>query len=388
LFKFNKRSSAFAYIQKINHLNEILVYLIDNTRQKDLELNVAHSQKMQAIGQLAGGIAHDFNNLLTAMLGFCDLLLCKHPAGDSSFPELMQIKQNIIRAINLVRNLLAFSRKQILEVCLINVNDVILNISDLLRRLIGENIFLKTSYSQDLGCIKVDQGQLEQVIINLVLNARDAMEEEGGEINIKTYCTTVQNNNHGINNSVVYNSDNEKIEDGEYIVIEVDDDGCGIDEESCDKIFEPFYSTKDIGAGTGLGLSMAYGIVKQSEGYIYFTTSENYGSTFYLYFKKTNGDNYKGQQEEYHEKTLPEPSIDLTGNNIILLVEDEDSVRLFGIHALKNKGYEVFSARSGDEALMIIDGLTKEIDLVITDVIMPGISGYQLAEKIKEISKE
>ena len=388
LFKLNKRNSAFAYIQKINYMNEIIVYLIDNTRQRDLEMNNIHSQKMQAIGQLAGGIAHDFNNLLTAMLGFCDLLLQKHPAGNSSFPEIIQIKQNVVRAIKLVKSLLAFSRKQTLDIKTIDVNNVILNISDLLRRLIGENIALKTFYNQYGNYIKVDQGQLEQVIINLVVNARDAISNDG-EINIRTHQTSAQKGQIAIlKDKQIIKVDNDKVTDGEYILIEVEDNGLGIDKAFQSKIFEPFYSTKEIGAGTGLGLSMSYGIIKQSGGHICFSSKQNQGSTFYIFFKKETVDTPNLKDDEYEDKSLPEPTFNSTEKQIIFLVEDEESVRLFATYALEGQGYQVISSDSGLNAMKILENTKPIIDLIITDVIMPGINGIQLVERIRNTKQD
>lgn len=380
---YNQKHSAFAYFHKADH--HMIISLIDNTKQKDLEVNFAHSQKMQAIGQLAGGIAHDFNNLLTAMIGFCDLLLIKHPAGDPSFPELMQIKQNTVRAMNLIKQLLAFSRKQVLQIKFLDVNEIILGISDLIKRLIGENIELKMNYGRDIGMVKADKGQLEQVIINLAINARDAM-PQGGQINIKTYNYEVINNKLPIpDNNHIYHSDDDKITDDNYIIIEISDNGCGINPEYASKIFEPFFSTKEIGSGTGLGLAMVYGIIKQTNGHIYFTSKENEGTRFFIFLKK------------YHELCQNENSLDveinqyytdLSGDQVILLVEDEEPVRLFAITALENKGYKVYAAKSGDDALRLIKTINVKIDLMITDVIMPGINGYKLTEILSESYKD
>lgn len=376
--KYNQKHSAFAYFHKSH--NQVIISLIDNTKQKDLEINFAHSQKMQAIGQLAGGIAHDFNNLLTAMIGFCDLLLIKHPAGDPSFPELMQIKQNTVRAMNLIKQLLAFSRKQVLQIKFLNVNDIILGISDLIKRLIGENIELKMNYGRDIGAIKVDKGQLEQVIINLAINARDAM-INGGLIDIKTYDCEIFNGKLPIQNDYqIYHGDDDKITDDHYIVIEIADNGSGISSEHADKIFEPFFSTKEIGSGTGLGLAMVYGIIKQTNGHIYFTSKENKGTKFYIFLKKHDHQEELNQNYQEPESENNQYYTDLTGDHTILLVEDEEPVRLFAITALENKGYKVYTAKSGDDALRIVKTIEEKIDLMITDVIMPGINGYKLTE--------
>src|ERR1700683_3754073 len=236
-----------------------ILHFIDTTEQKSLQAQFSQSQKMQAVGQLAGGVAHDFNNLLTAMIGFCDLLLLRFRPGDPSFADIMQIKQNANRAANLVRQLLAFSRQQSLQPRVLNITDVLAELSHLLRRLIGENIELKVVHARDLGLVKVDQGQLEQVIINLAVNARDAM-PGGGTLTIRTARVT--------HTSPVRRA-HEEIPAGDYVQIEVHDTGTGIAKDNLERIFEPFFSTKEVGQGTGLGLSTVYGIVKQTGGFVF-----------------------------------------------------------------------------------------------------------------------
>ncbi len=275
--KFFKKShiTALMYMIKVSDENLYNCYLIDITKYKNLELNSIHSQKMQAIGQLSGGIAHDFNNLLTAMLGFCDLLLMKHPAGDPSFAEIMQIKQNANRAANLVRHLLALSRKQVLKPKVLDITDTIGELTNLIRRLIGDGINLDLNYASELNPVKVDQGQLEQVIINLVVNAKDSILANGGDgsISIKTKNILVRNSDK-FYQDFISAVPNEKIAAGRYVLIEVSDTGTGISKKIRDKIFEPFFSTKEIGAGTGLGLSTVYSIISQMGGYIYVVYKE------------------------------------------------------------------------------------------------------------------
>ena len=244
-----------------------MLHFIDVTEQKNLEVQFAQSQKMQAVGQLAGGVAHDFNNLLTAMIGFCDLLLMRFRPGDPSFADIMQIKQNANRAANLVRQLLAFSRQQTLQPRILDITDVLVELSHLLRRLIGENIELKVVHGRDLGLVKVDQGQLEQVIINLAVNARDAM-PGGGTLTIRT-ANHVQ--------SGAMRRGHEIMPAGNYVLIEVADTGIGIPKENLERIFEPFFSTKEIGSGTGLGLSTVYGIVKQTGGFVFVDSDAGRG---------------------------------------------------------------------------------------------------------------
>jgi two-component system, cell cycle sensor histidine kinase and response regulator CckA len=349
-----------------------ICHIIDLTEQRRLETQFAQSQKMQAVGQLAGGIAHDFNNLLTAMIGFCDLLLLRHRPGDQSFADIMQIKQNANRAANLVRQLLAFSRQQTLQPRVLNVADALTELSHLLRRLIGENIELKMIHGRELGLVRVDQGQLEQVIINLAVNARDAM-TAGGALTIRTGNFTT---------SAPIRRGAEMMPAGDYVRIEVSDAGSGIEPEIIDRIFEPFFSTKEVGAGTGLGLSTVYGIVRQTGGFIFVDSRPQEGARFTIYLPVDAAD--------HAEEVLPETADtgpagrDLTGIGTILLVEDEDAVRLFGARALRNKGYEVLEARSGEGALELISSHERPIDLLISDVVMPRMDGPTLIRIVRE----
>ncbi len=353
----------------------LMLYFIDATEPKRLEAQFAHSQKMQAIGQLAGGVAHDFNNLLTAMIGFCDLLLQRHKPGDQSFADIMQIKQNGNRAANLVRQLLAFSRQQTLQPKVLNLADVLSELTNLLRRLIGAQIKLEMVHGRDVGLIKVDQGQLEQVIINLVVNARDAM-LQGGTVTIRT---------HGMKQEKAVLRGQDEMPPGDYSVIEVSDTGIGIPKENLQRIFEPFFSTKEVGSGTGLGLSTVYGIVRQTGGFVGVESQTGKGSTFTIYLPVHLEDGTTVIEAKVDETREDRPGPDLTGVGSILLVEDEDAVRVFSARALRNKGYNVFEARSGEEALVIMakEGGEK-IDLVVTDVVMPQMDGPTLYKHIRE----
>jgi len=350
----------------------LMLHFIDVSEQKSLEAQFAQSQKMQAVGQLAGGVAHDFNNLLTAMIGFCDLLLMRFKPGDPSFADIMQIKQNANRAANLVRQLLAFSRQQTLQPRVLDITDVLVELSHLLRRLIGENIELKVVHGRDLGLAKVDQGQLEQVIINLAVNARDAM-PGGGTLTIRT-------GNHTQTSSLRRGS--ETLPVGDYVVIEVADTGIGIPRENLERIFEPFFSTKEIGSGTGLGLSTVYGIVKQTGGFIFVDSEKRKGATFQIYLPRY-------QQSDIAAAARADPADatpvqDLTGAGTVMLVEDEDPVRIFGARALRNKGYNVIEARSGEAALELMAETAETIDLLITDVVMPKMDGPGLVREVRE----
>jgi len=353
----------------------LMLYFIDATEQKRLEIQFAQSQKMQAIGQLAGGVAHDFNNLLTAMIGFCDLLLQRHKPGDQSFNDIMQIKQNGNRAANLVRQLLAFSRQQTLQPKVLNLVDILSELTNLLRRLIGAQIQLDMVHGRDVGVVKVDQGQFEQVIINLVVNARDAM-PKGGSVAIRTTSLKQER-------PVMRGQD--EMPPGAYVSIEVTDTGGGIPKDIMQRIFEPFFSTKEVGSGTGLGLSTVYGIVRQTGGFIDVKSEVGKGSTFtvYLPVHKENGKSAAETKPEPVAEDKPGP--DLTGVGTILLVEDEDAVRVFSARALRNKGYHVIEARSGEEALAVLDreGGDK-IDLTVTDVVMPQMDGPTLYKHIRE----
>lgn len=342
----------------------LMLYFIDATEQKHLQVQFAQSQKMQAIGQLAGGVAHDFNNILTAMIGFCDLLLQRHKPGDQDFNDITQIKQNGNRAATLVRQLLAFSRQQTLQPRVLSLVDVLSELTHMMQRLIGAPVKLDMIHGRDVGLVKVDPGQLEQVIINLVVNARDAM-PQGGAVTLKT-------RNHRQETRVVRGQD--YMPAGDYVVIEVADSGCGIPAENIQRIFEPFFSTKEIGSGTGLGLSTVYGIVRQTGGFIAVESAVSKGSTFTIYlpqYKDEDGAEASKPEEVREDK----PGPDLTGAGTILLVEDEDAVRLFSARALRNKGYNVLEARSGEEALEVLEKEGEHVDLIVSDVVMPQMDG-------------
>lgn len=368
--------TASLYVSRITDTDGevvgLVIHVIDTTEKKNLEIQFNQAQKMQAVGQLAGGVAHDFNNLLTAMGGFCDLLLDRHGSDDPSFADIMQIKQNTNRAGNLVRQLLAFSRRQTLQPKVFAITDALNDLSNLLRRLIGENIELKINHGKDIDLIRTDPGQFDQVVINLAVNARDAM-PGGGVINISTERVPVETS---------IQRGHEVMPAGEYILITVADTGSGITKEDIGRIFEPFFSTKEVGEGTGLGLSTVYGIIRQSDGYIFVDSAPGDGTSFSLYFPAFSAaeadfvDN--GNAAEIGDEA------DLTGGGTILLVEDEDAVRLFGARALRNKGYRVLEANDGEHALDVINEFGDPIDLVLTDVMMPGMDGHTLVRLILE----
>jgi signal transduction histidine kinase/CheY-like chemotaxis protein len=357
--------------------------IFDLTEHKILKMNYVHSQKMQAIGQLAGAIAHDFNNLLTAMIGFCDLLLLRHAPGDASFNEIMQIKQNANRAAGLVRQLLAFSRKQVLSLKVIDINNVLVELSNLLSRLLGEKICFEIEYGKHILPVMADQGQFEQVVINLAVNARDAM-MKGGNLLIKTSNIKIDDN---FQEKEYYSPmGDEHISNGSYVLIEIRDNGTGIPLEIADRIFEPFFSTKDHFSGTGLGLATVYGIVKQSGGHIRFTTERNVGTSFFIFLKIADNEMIDAKLAENMEVKPMDRLLmkDKKHTGKILIVEDETPVRLFEVHALNNKGYEVIDTGDAESAMTYLESEGHNISIVITDVIMPGITGPQMVEQIRE----
>jgi two-component system cell cycle sensor histidine kinase/response regulator CckA len=353
----------------------LVLHFIDTTEQKHLESQFVQSQKMQAVGQLAGGVAHDFNNLLTAMIGFCDLLLERHGPDDPSFADIMQIKQNVNRAVNLVRQLLAFSRKQTLQPVVLDVTEALSELSNLLHRLIGETIELNIEHGRDLGAVRVDPGQFDQVIINLAVNARDAM-LGGGTLSIRTSNVTVDE---------TMERGADLMPAGDYALIEVMDTGAGISKEDIGRIFEPFFSTKEVGAGTGLGLSTVYGIIRQTGGFIIVDSAPGRGTHFKIYLPRyaADGDPKATAQALPADGAAEGAEADLTGSGTVLLVEDEDAVRLFGVRALRNKGYRVLEAKDGEEALDVINATDQPIDLIISDVVMPGMDGHTLVRLVR-----
>ena len=379
----------------------IVLHLIDNTEQKNLEVQFAQSQKMQAVGQLAGGVAHDFNNLLTAMIGFCDLLLERHGPDDPSFADIQQIRQNANRATNLVRQLLAFSRKQTLEPVRLDITEALNDLASLLRRLIGEKVELTMQHGRDLMPVKGDKSQFDQIVINLCVNARDAM-PGGGTITIRTENVTLTDPVQRGHDLMV---------PGRYVLIDVTDTGTGISKEHMERIFEPFFSTKEAGAGTGLGLSTVYGIVHQSGGSIFCDSAPGEGTTFSIYLPEfvvsdsslvsgdsslVSGDSTPAvsrrgdstptaaAEEPKQLDDGPPPEADLTGVGTVLLVEDEDAVRMFATRALRNKGYTVLEAANGEMALDVINATEDEIDIIVSDVIMPGMDGHTLVGLVRQ----
>ena len=361
--------------------SEVLAVLADRTDFKALEAQFIQSQKMQAVGQLAGGVAHDFNNLLTAISGHCDLLLLRHSSDHYDYRDLMQIHINANRAAALVSQLLAFSRKQNLRLEVIRFEEVLPDLMHLLSRLVGEKIRLKAEHHGAKVQIRVDRRQLEQVIMNLVVSARDAM-PAGGEILVSSSaCTLVE----------PMIRQRATVPAGDYLLVQVIDEGTGIPKDKLSKIFEPFYATKGAGQGTGLGLSTVYGIVKQSGGYIFAESDAGIGAIFSLYFPVHHPDptiealdKFALNADAELESDAPEKAEDNIfreysepeeGTGTILLVEDEAPVRYFASRVLEGRGYTVVEADNGDNALKLLEDEQLHVDVFISDVVMPGSNG-------------
>jgi len=352
-----------------NGETSLVAVLNDATELKTLEAQFVQSQKMQAIGQLAGGVAHDFNNLLTAISGHCDLLLLRHDEGDQDYGDLTQIHQNANRAASLVGQLLAFSRKQNLQPQPLDLRDTLSDLTHLLNRLVGEKVTLSLSHDPGLKMVRADKRQLEQVLMNLVVNARDAM-PEGGKITIETQMKYLD---------APMKRSRAEVPAGDYVVVRVQDEGVGIPTDQLPKIFEPFYTTKKTGEGTGLGLSTAYGIVKQTGGFIFAESAVGTGTVFSLYFPAHERVN---QAQAPKTATPKQASAALpSGDGVVLLVEDEAPVRAFASRALRMRGYTVLEAESAEDALQTLEDTSLAVDIFVTDVIMPGMDGPSWVKK-------
>jgi two-component system cell cycle sensor histidine kinase/response regulator CckA len=372
---------AHLYLSRLGERS--LAYLVDVSEQKQLELQLAQAQKMQAIGQLAGGVAHDFNNLLTAIQLRLDELLHRHPVGDPSYEGLAEIRQTGVRAADLVRKLLAFSRKQTVQRETLDLGELISEFEVLLRRLLREDVKLETDYGRNLPFVRADKSQLETAVMNLAVNARDAMRSQGkggadgktpGIVRIRTARLT-----QAEARELGYTAAPE----GEFALIEVADTGPGIPPEIQTKIFEPFFTTKPVGEGTGLGLATVYGIVKQADGWIALDSKLGEGTAFRIFLPVHVPP--AGAPAPTPEAAKPKPAArDLSGVGRILFVEDEDSVRGIAAKLLRARGYEVIEACDGEEALELAEQHAGEIDLLISDVIMPGLDGPTMLKKARK----
>jgi two-component system cell cycle sensor histidine kinase/response regulator CckA len=334
---------------------------------EESEKRLYQAQKMEAIGHLAGGVAHDFNNLLTIISGYSDILLSRLPATDPASGLLQEIHKAGERAAGLTRQLLAFSRKQIIQPKVLDLNALANDVGKMLRRMIGEDVSLTTVLAPRLGRVKADPGQIEQVLMNLAVNARDAM-PQGGKLTIETANVELDDN---------FTQGRPEVQPGWYVLLAVSDTGCGMTEEVKAKVFEPFFTTKEAGKGTGLGLATVYGIVKQSGGYIYVYSEPGLGTTFKIYLPLVE-DGVPAGTSNSDRKTLPQ------GSETILLVEDEDAVRSLTRYTLQMQGYAVLEARDGEEALRVADQHQGQIHLLMTDVVMPRMGGRRVAERLAQ----
>ena len=361
-----------------------IVYMLETTERRTLENQINQSQKMDMVGQLAGGIAHDFNNVLSAIMMANDFLLNAHKPTDPSFQDIMQIKQNATRAATLVRQLLAFSRRQTLRPQVLDLGDALSDLTMLLRRLIGEKVKLDLVHGRDLWPVKVDVSQFEQVIVNLAVNARDAM-PEGGKLTVRTANVSAEE---------AARLSHKGMPAADYVRIEVADTGTGIPAEIVDKIFEPFFSTKEVGKGTGLGLSTVYGIVKQTGGFVYVDSEAGKGTAFRIFLPRhivekeaeapvTNGHAANGAAGK-EPPAEAKPRTDLTGQGTILLVEDEEGLRSLNARGLRSRGYSVVEASNGIEALEALEEKQGAVDLVVSDVVMPEMDGPTLLKSMRE----
>jgi two-component system cell cycle sensor histidine kinase/response regulator CckA len=355
----------------------VLLTLKDTGEESRLKRQVAQATKMQAVGQLAGGVAHDFNNILTAIIGHCDLMLMRHTPGDSDYDDIQQIRANSNRAASLTRQLLAFSRQQTLRPQVLQLPDVISEVSNLLKRLLGEAVELVVRHGRNLGPVRADPGQLEQVVVNLAVNARDAMVAKNpngrGRLVIETLA---------IGSAEVRAMDNEVLPVGDYTAVRITDTGTGIPPEILPKIFEPFFTTKEVGKGTGLGLSTVYGIIKQSGGYIFADSVVGQGTSFTLYLP-VHAASAAAPAALAPPPRRERPS-DIWGTGTILLVEDEDMVRNVAERALARQGYKVLTAENGEVALDLLAD-RPQIDLLVSDVVMPVMDGPTMARQVRRL---
>ena len=357
----------------------VLLSLKDSSEETRLKHDLAQASKMQAIGQLAGGVAHDFNNVLTAIIGYCDLMLMRHTPGDSDYDDIQQIKANSNRAASLTRQLLAFSRQQTLRPQVLQLPDVVAEVSTLLKRLIGERITLEVSHDRGLGAVRADPVQLEQVLLNLAVNARDAMADnrQPGVLQLKTQRITA---------GAVRAMKNDVLPAGEYTALVVEDNGHGIRPEQIDKIFEPFFTTKDRGKGTGLGLSTVYGIVKQSGGFIFADSEPGKWTRFTIYFPVHVVSAADIADTPPQDRAAEPRRRKWTAGGRVLLVEDEDTVRAVAERALVRQGYDVITACDGEdglETLIATYEAGEKFDLVVSDVVMPTMDGPTMAREIR-----
>ena len=363
------KQGAADYVLKhrLEQLPTAVEHVLSQLDRHKLEEQLRQAQKMEAIGQLASGVAHDFNNVLCAIVGYSDLLLEDSSLNWHARGRVTEIRAAANRAAEITQQMLAFSRKQVLQPRVLDLNGVVVESSKMLRRLIAENIRLVTTLDPDLWAVRLDPTQIVQIITNLAVNSRDAM-PNGGRLVIETCNTTLDEN---------YADRHFQVQPGEYVLLAVTDTGMGMDAATQQHIFEPFFTTKR-GRGTGLGLSTVYGIVKQSGGYVWVYSEPGRGTTFKIYFPRVEGKAAPPAGEDFH------PGLSLNGSETILLVEDDAALRELNREQLKSLGYNVLAAANGEAALQMVKEYGGEIHLLLTDVVMPGINGRELGERLQE----
>jgi signal transduction histidine kinase len=357
---------------KDGNITAALELVIPITERKKLEAQLRQAQKMEAIGQLAGGIAHDFNNALTLIKAYSQLTLFDLKESDPLREKIEMILEATNRSADLAHRLLAFSRRQVMEMKVLDLNNLLKDLDKMLRRVIGEDIELVNVLAEDLGRVKVDPGQVEQVVLNLALNAKDAM-PRGGKLTIETANVELDE---------TYSRTHVDVIPGRYVMLAVSDTGIGMTPEIKNRLFEPFFTTKEKGKGTGLGLAMVYGIVKQSGGNIWVYSEAGMGTTFKVYLPRVDEPLEEKKKRKLSEGELPR------GGETVLAVEDNKDVRRMAAQILKRQGYRVLEAANGGEALLVCEKLKEEIHLLLTDVVMPGMSGHELAQRLSFLRPE
>ncbi len=346
----------------------VILHAEDVTEQRRTQEQLWLAQRLESVGRLAGGVAHDFNNLLSVIINYSEFAIEELPEDDSIRDDLVEVLKAGHRAATLTRQLLAFSRKQVLKPRILDLNDVVRGVEELLRRLLGEDIDIVTSLADDLGRVEADPGQIEQVIVNLAVNARDAM-PHGGTLLVETRDEVLDQ---------AYSQQHEPMEPGPFVMLSVSDTGCGMDPEVRRRVFEPFFTTKERGKGTGLGLATVYGIIKQSGGYVWVYSEPGNGTTFKIYLPHS-------QKVDEPSEAIQDAALQPGGTETILVVEDEDAVRRLAARVLASAGYDVHTAKCGDEALELAQTTLNKIDLLLTDVVMPGMNGRELAERLARL---
>ena len=370
--EYGRRIYVTPLVQAGSSREAAIVYVVDTTEQKALEARFTQSQKMEAVGQLVGGIAHNFNNVLTAIIGSADLLLQTHRASDAAHKDIQNIKQSANRAAELVGNLMAFSRQQTLRLEVLHLGEAMTDMRPMLKTSLGEKIDLRISSDRDLWVVKADRSQIHQALLNFARNAQHAM-PDGGVFSVAT---------RNISERDAQRLDQQGMQAAEYVLIEVSDTGTGIAPDVIEKIFEPYFTTKEVGKGTGFGLSSVYGFVKQSSGYIYVDSELGQGTTFRIYLPRVHVDEAVLAAASI-VKTRATPA-DLTGTATVLIVEDEDMVRSVAVRSLKRLGYIVLEAGNGVEALDVLAGHGGAVDLVVSDVVMPEMDGPTFFKEVRK----